>query len=105
MLAHPTAMPCFPCPDCCRCKTNPVVRFRIIIAVWVLVATGAVSTLVWLFIKNATSSAVDMLAWRMTGVVRVLSKEQVRYEVAVAWGWGSGQHVTRGRPRHCVWRV
>lgn len=66
---------------CCRCggkNRDPVVRFRNIIALWVLVATFTVGVVVWLFVKNATGAAVDQLAWRMTGVVRVLSIEQVR---------------------------
>jgi hypothetical protein len=56
---------------------DPVVRFKNIIALWVLLATFGVSAVVWVFIKNATSQAVDKLAWRMTGVVRVLAREQV----------------------------
>ncbi len=56
---------------------DPVVRFKYIISCWVLVATFGVSAVVWVFVKNATSLAVDKLAWRMTGVVRVLAREQV----------------------------
>lgn len=56
---------------------DPIVRFRNIIALWVLVATFGVGAVVWLFVKNATLAAVDKLSWRMTGVVRVLAQEQV----------------------------
>ena len=60
-------------------------RFRNVIAIWVLIATTGVSVVVWLFIRNATSTAVDKLAWRMTGVVRVLSMQQV---CSTFWGQG-----------------